>query len=95
MQILEAEQHLGCVETTQLRRHSLVDLQYIHEFALRQIVHQNEHVAVVLSHSTHLDYERVIQARHVLDLMKQMLLLLGLQNFKLAYYLHSKHLFAF
>ena len=95
VQILEAQKHLSRVKTTQLGRHSLVDLQYIHEFALGQIIHQNEHVAIVLSHPSHLDYERVIQTSHVLDLMKQMLLLLSLQNFKLADYLHSKHFFVF
>ena len=45
-----------------------------------QIVHQDVQVALVLGHATHASNEPVVHLGHVLDLLKQVLLLLRLEN---------------
>lgn len=89
--ILKHEDDLGTVELDHVRSHSAQSLDHVEQLAVLHVLHQNVKVAAVLSHAFHLTQESVVHLRHVLDFVKEVLLLLRLKYLVLGDDLDSEH----
>ena len=89
MHVLEHQQNLCQIEPDNILWELSEQPQHIHEFSMLKVVHQDVDVPFVLSHSPHSTDELVVELSHVLNLVEQVLLLLGLQDLALSNYLES------